>query len=77
MVQIATRRGAAGPGKAKKTLTFHIDCSVPVSDEIMEIAAFERFLMDKIKVEGKTGTCMNPSHAALLACDFRRLNECG
>jgi large subunit ribosomal protein L22e len=55
MVQIG-RRGAAGPKKAKKTLTFHIDCSRPVEDSIMEIAAFEKFLMDKIKVEGKAGT---------------------
>lgn len=55
MVQVV-RRGASGAKKAKKTLTFHIDCSRPVEDSIMEIAAFEKFLMDKIKVEGKAGT---------------------
>jgi large subunit ribosomal protein L22e len=54
MVQVV-RRGGSGPKKAKKTLTFHIDCSRPVEDSIMEIAAFEKFLMDKIKVEGKAG----------------------
>lgn len=55
MVQVV-RRGGSGQKKAKKTLTFHIDCSRPVEDSIMEIAAFEKFLMDKIKVEGKAGT---------------------
>ncbi|WPT13243.1 60S ribosomal protein L22-2 [Picochlorum sp. SENEW3] len=54
MVQVV-RRGGSAPKKAKKTLTFHIDCSRPVEDSIMEIAAFEKFLTDKIKVEGKTG----------------------
>lgn len=54
MVQVV-RRSAAGPKKAKKTLAFVIDCSKPVEDSIMEIAAFEKFLMDKIKVNGKTG----------------------
>jgi len=56
MVQVI-RRGGSAPKKAKKTLTFHIDCSRPVEDSIMEIAAFEKFLTDKIKVEGKTGAC--------------------
>jgi len=55
MVQIG-RRSAAAPKKAKKASTFVIDCSKPVEDQIMEIAVFEKFLVDKIKVEGKTGT---------------------
>ena len=54
MVQIV-KRSHAGPKKGKKTLNFVIDCSKPVEDSIMEIAAFEKFLMDKIKVDGKTG----------------------
>lgn len=54
MVQIG-RRAAAAPKKGKKALTFTIDCSKPVEDSIMEIAAFEKFLVDKIKVNGKTG----------------------
>ena len=54
MVQIG-RRAAAGPKKGKKAQTFTIDCSKPVDDSIMEIAAFEKFLTDKIKVGGKTG----------------------
>lgn len=40
----------------KKAATFVIDCTKPVEDKIMEIAAFEKFLQDHIKVDGKTGT---------------------
>lgn len=65
MVQVV-RRGGSGPKKAKKTLTFHIDCSKPVEDSIMEIAAFEKFLMDKIKVEGKAGTSDTFFHGVVL-----------
>ncbi|RMZ76294.1 hypothetical protein DV737_g4907, partial [Chaetothyriales sp. CBS 132003] len=32
-----------------------IDCSQPVSDKIFDLAAFEKFLHDRIKVEGRTG----------------------
>lgn len=32
-----------------------IDCSQPASDKIFDVAAFEKFLHDKIKVEGRTG----------------------
>ncbi|XP_064383846.1 large ribosomal subunit protein eL22-like [Halichondria panicea] len=47
------RRG----GKAKKvTNKFTIDCSTPVEDEIMDVAAFEDFLRGRIKVGGKVGT---------------------
>lgn len=62
MVQAVIKK-AHGPRKAKKTLTFTIDCSRPVNDKIMEIASFEKFLQDKIKVEGKTGKlqgCQGP-----------------
>lgn len=54
MVQIG-KKVASGPKKSKKALTFTIDCSKPVEDKIMEIASFEKFLLDKIKVDGKTG----------------------
>nr|AAX48854.1 L22 [Suberites domuncula] len=43
-------------GKAKKiTQKFSIDCSTPVEDEIMDVAAFEDFLRGRIKVGGKVG----------------------
>eukprot|EP00887_Chlorella_sp_A99_P002407 scaffold10.g2407.t1 len=46
---------AAAPKKGKKALAFTIDCGKPVEDKIMEIASFEKFLLDKIKVDGKSG----------------------
>ena len=44
-----------GPKAKKKSQVFVIDCSKPVDDKIMEIASFEKFLQEKIKVEGKAG----------------------
>ena len=41
--------------KKIKQQTFVIDCSKPVEDKIMEIASLQKFLTDKIKVNGKTG----------------------
>ena len=41
-------------------LSFVIDCSKPVEDKIMDISSFEKFLQDRIKVEGKTGTWNTP-----------------
>jgi len=41
--------------KKAKALTFTIDCSKPVDDKIMEISSFEKFLEQKIKVDGKAG----------------------
>eukprot|EP00271_Cylindrocystis_brebissonii_P013771 TRINITY_DN3400_c0_g1_i1.p1 TRINITY_DN3400_c0_g1~~TRINITY_DN3400_c0_g1_i1.p1 ORF type:complete len:154 (-),score=37.01 TRINITY_DN3400_c0_g1_i1:458-850(-) len=39
----------------KKAVTYTIDCAKPVEDKIMEIASFEKFLQDRIKVDGKAG----------------------
>merc|ERR1712216_903460 len=39
----------------KKTKTFVLDCARPVDDKIMEIGSFEKFLEDRIKVNGKAG----------------------
>mmetsp|Transcript_38710 Transcript_38710/g.98985 ORF Transcript_38710/g.98985 Transcript_38710/m.98985 type:complete len:131 (+) Transcript_38710:98-490(+) len=47
--------GAKGAKGKKKAQTFVIDCSKPVEDKIMEIATFEKFLQEKIKVDGKAG----------------------
>lgn len=46
---------AAKGAKSKTTTTFTIDCTKPVEDKIMDIAQFEKFLLDRIKVDGKTG----------------------
>lgn len=34
---------------------YTINCSQPVSDKIFDLNAFEKFLHDKVKVEGRTG----------------------
>merc|ERR1711937_821521 len=39
----------------KKTKSFVLDCARPVDDKIMEIGSFEKFLKDRIKVNGKAG----------------------
>ncbi|KND00714.1 uncharacterized protein SPPG_03832 [Spizellomyces punctatus DAOM BR117] len=42
--------------KARKVpVKFTIDCSVPASDGIIDVASFERFLRERIKVDGRTG----------------------
>jgi large subunit ribosomal protein L22e len=38
-----------------KTVKFTLDCSKPVDDGIFDPAAFEKFLHDRIKVNGKAG----------------------
>merc|ERR1711943_172110 len=40
---------------AKKFMKFAIDYSVPLEDGLFEGAQFERFLLERIKVDGKTG----------------------
>ncbi|RYC54444.1 hypothetical protein CHU98_g11765 [Xylaria longipes] len=43
-------------GKAgKQTKKFVINASQPASDKIFDTAAFEKFLQDKIKVDGRVG----------------------
>ncbi|CAI0647370.1 60S ribosomal protein L22 [Colletotrichum fructicola] len=52
--QAAIKR--TGKGKAQKvTKKFIINASQPASDKIFDVAAFEKFLQDKIKVEGRVG----------------------
>ena len=55
MAPAVVAKKAAGPKGKKKSVTFTIDCSKPVEDKIMEIASFEKFLQDRIKVDGKAG----------------------
>jgi large subunit ribosomal protein L22e len=51
---------AGGKKGGKRTqLKFIIDCSHPVNDGIMDPSAFEKFLHDHIKINGKTGVLGN------------------
>merc|ERR1711937_134491 len=55
------KKGAKGPkgakkGLVKKTVTkYMVDCQQPCEDNIMDIAQLEKYLQDRIKVNGKTG----------------------
>eukprot|EP00246_Nothoceros_aenigmaticus_P003370 TRINITY_DN144_c0_g1_i1.p1 TRINITY_DN144_c0_g1~~TRINITY_DN144_c0_g1_i1.p1 ORF type:complete len:131 (+),score=28.46 TRINITY_DN144_c0_g1_i1:64-456(+) len=51
----AAGKKAHGPKGKKKPSTFTIDCGKPVDDKIMDIASFEKFLLERIKVGGKAG----------------------
>ncbi|CAK7267766.1 60S ribosomal protein L22 [Sporothrix epigloea] len=43
-------------GKAAKTTKkFVINASQPASDKIFDVAAFEKYLVDRIKVDGRVG----------------------
>ncbi|KAH8699537.1 ribosomal protein L22e [Ilyonectria robusta] len=44
----------AGGKVQKQTKKFIINASQPASDKIFDVAAFEKFLQDRIKVEGRT-----------------------
>mmetsp|Transcript_43506 Transcript_43506/g.85411 ORF Transcript_43506/g.85411 Transcript_43506/m.85411 type:complete len:119 (-) Transcript_43506:75-431(-) len=40
---------------SKKQVTkFVIDCAQPVADKVLDVASFEKYLHDRIKVNGKT-----------------------
>lgn len=36
-------------------MKFVIDCFIPVEDRVLDPASFEKFLHDRIKVNGKAG----------------------
>mmetsp|Transcript_33973 Transcript_33973/g.61582 ORF Transcript_33973/g.61582 Transcript_33973/m.61582 type:complete len:126 (+) Transcript_33973:40-417(+) len=64
---MASRRTKASKGKgSKKRLKFTIDCSVLVDDDLLETGSFEKFMQDKIKVNGKAG---NLGDAVEVTCD--------
>ncbi|KIW22175.1 hypothetical protein, variant 1 [Cladophialophora immunda] len=48
-------KGKAGAKGGKVTNKYTINCSQPVSDKIFDLSAFEKFLHERIKVEGRTG----------------------
>ena len=45
----------ASPKTKKVTLNFSIDCTRPIEDGLMEAGPFEKFLQQRIKVDGKAG----------------------
>ncbi|CAG7854813.1 SubName: Full=Probable ribosomal protein L22 {ECO:0000313/EMBL:CCA68701.1} [Serendipita indica DSM 11827] len=55
MSKAAKTSKPAGKGKAAYKHKFIIDYSRPAADQIFDTAAFEKFLHDHIKVDGKEG----------------------
>ncbi|KAJ4427010.1 60S ribosomal protein L22 [Periplaneta americana] len=51
--------GAKGQKKKKISLKFTVDCTHPVEDNIMDVASFEKYLQERIKVNGKTNNFGN------------------
>ena len=39
----------------KSAVKFVIDCTQPVDDKVLDVAQFEKYLQDRIKINGKTG----------------------
>ena len=39
----------------KQVAKYTIDCAAPVNDEVLVLSGFEKFLHDRIKVDGKAG----------------------
>ena len=50
----ASSKGFLKKGK-KKVAKYSIDCAAPVNDGVFILSAFEKFLHDRIKVDGKAG----------------------
>jgi large subunit ribosomal protein L22e len=50
-------QSSQAPPKATKkgTVKFVIDCTQPVDDKVLDVAQFEKYLHDHIKIKGKTG----------------------
>lgn len=48
-----------GQKKKKVTLKFTVDCTHPVEDNLMDVANFDKYLQERIKVNGKTGNFGN------------------
>eukprot|EP00978_Attheya_sp_CCMP212_P028512 scaffold98579_cov54-Attheya_sp.AAC.4 len=47
--------------KKKSTVKFVIDCTQPVDDKVLDVASFEKYLHDRIKIDGKTGALASNS----------------
>ncbi|THC91805.1 hypothetical protein EYZ11_008737 [Aspergillus tanneri] len=52
MAPVATARGRKAQKVTKK---YVVNASQPVNDKIFDLSAFEKFLHDRIKVEGRVG----------------------
>lgn len=42
-------------GGKKSGVKFVIDCTQPVDDKVLDLGSFEKYLNERIKIDGKTG----------------------
>ncbi|CAF3449273.1 unnamed protein product [Rotaria socialis] len=54
-----SKGGKSGSKKKSKSIKYYIDCTHPVEDGIFDLNAFERFLAEKMKINGKTSNLSN------------------
>jgi len=40
--------------KVKSSCQFVVDCSAPVQDQLFDMAAYEKYIRDRVKVNGRT-----------------------
>merc|ERR1712156_846778 len=66
---VQQKGGKAAKGKKSGT-KYVIDCSLPVSDNVIVLNDFTDFLQQKIKVDGKTGNLANAVNEAKI--DFSK-----
>merc|ERR1712170_271086 len=59
MAPAKNKPASAKKGKKKTVLKFTVDCTHPVEDGIMDCASFEKFLHERVKVNGKTNNFGN------------------
>jgi len=52
-------RGKGLKKKKKENLKFIVDCTHPVEDSILEVASFEKYLLERIKINGKMNNLGN------------------
>ncbi|CAF4445581.1 unnamed protein product [Rotaria sp. Silwood2] len=50
----SSKGAKSGTKKKAKAIKYYIDCTHPVEDGIFDLNAFERFLLEKMKINGKT-----------------------
>ncbi|XP_013400843.1 60S ribosomal protein L22-like [Lingula anatina] len=49
------QKNPKGGKKKKSIIRYYLDCTHPVEDGIMDITNFDKYLQERIKVNGKTG----------------------
>lgn len=59
MVAVAKKKNVKGGTKKKIQHKFILNCTQPVEDGIMDPSNFEKYLHERIKVNGKTGNLGN------------------